>query len=362
MLIEDRPGGRSFESLFILNYDHIRRACLGFRQPGLAVFAVDSFTARLAGSVCVAAKAAKPNVAIVGRHSMADLYLESDPSLSLRHLAIVVDPMSAWARDGRELRFRVVDLRTHQAFEDEDHRKLEAVVAEGPVFLRCGQFALLCLITGDESDWPTDAEAAWGFIPQRVYLDEAPAEPDRWKRMRRSRPHRAQPPPDDDAAARPDPARGARRITRVQRAMGPARLRGHLVREGEQPVGTLHIRARSGSQAITIGQQAASRGILLGRYDRCDASDATVLTDPNISRVHLMLLWISGALYAMDVASTNGTWKAEAPASGPGLASGTQHDVDDGFMWREVRLVELTEETYLALGEGLAYLSWIRKQ
>ena len=36
-----------------------------------------------------------------------------------------------------------------------------------------------------------------------------------------------------------------------------------------------------------------------------------------------------------------------------------QHDVEDGFMWREVRLTELTPQTYLALGEGLAYLSWV---
>jgi hypothetical protein len=124
-------------------------------------------------------------------------------------------------------------------------------------------------------------------------------------------------------------------------------------------MGTLRIRASAGSQSITVGPHAANQGILLGRYDRCDASDATVLTDPNISRVHLLLLAVGRSLYAFDVASTNGTWRAESVANGPAFASGTQHDVDDGFMWREVRIAELTPQTYLALGEGLAYLSWV---
>jgi hypothetical protein len=298
--------------------------------------------------LCIAAKATKANAAIIGRHSVADLYLDSDPSMSLRHLAIIVDPMSAWARDGGDLRFRIADLRTPLAFEDENGRRLDAVIAEGPIFLRCGQFALMCLVTGDESDWPPDAKEAWECIPERVYLEESPAEPDRWRRQRRN------PLPgdsDDDGPA-------GQRITRVQRARGPARVQKHLLEEDEQPLGTLHIRTRDASQSITIGPRAAERGILLGRYDRCDASEATVLTDQNISRVHLLLVQVAGSLYAIDVASTNGTWKAEAPARGPHLATGTQHDIDDGFLWRELRITEMTQTTYLALGEGLAYLSW----
>jgi hypothetical protein len=352
MIVEERPVGRSFQSLFLLNYEQIRRIGSAFAQPGLAVIAIDSFTARVAGSICIAAKAAKPNLAIVGRHSMADLFLESDPSLSLRHLAVVVEPMSEWARHGGDLRYRLLDLRTRLAFEDEDGRTLEGVVAEGPIFVRCGHYALLCLITGDETDWPSDAEQAWACIPPRVYLDETEAEPDRWRRQRRARtPARGHP------VSEPGGAIGDR-VTRVQRTIGPWRLRAELLLEGEPPLGTLRVRATSGSQAITIGGHAASQGILLGRYDRCDASDATVLTDPNISRVHLLLLQVGRGMFAFDVVSTNGTWQAESVANRPALAEGTQHDIDDGFMWREVRIAELTPQTYLALGEGLAYLSW----
>lgn len=355
MLVEERQIGRSFETLFLLNYEPIRRLGSAFAQPGLAVVAVDSFTARLAGSVCVAAKAAKPNVITIGRHSMCDLCLEGDPSLSLRHLAVVVEPMSEWARHGGDLRFRVIDLRTQLAFEDEDGRKLEGVVAEGPIFLRCGSFALLFLLTGDETDWPQDGEEAWSFIPPRVYLDETVAAPERHNRKPRARTPRRGLPVDAANTA------GAERasVTRVQRTGAAWRLQADLVREGEPALGTLHIRTKGGSQSITIGPHAAGEGILLGRYERCDASDATVLTDPNISRVHLLLLMVGKSVYAADVASTNGTWRAEAVVRKQAFASGTQHDVEDGFMWREVRLTELTPQTYLALGEGLAYLSWV---
>ena len=64
------------------NYEDIRRECTSFGKPGLAVVALDRLRGTLCGSLCVAAKMDRPNSAIIGRHGMADLYLDGDSSLS----------------------------------------------------------------------------------------------------------------------------------------------------------------------------------------------------------------------------------------------------------------------------------------
>jgi hypothetical protein len=48
--------------------------------------------------------------------------------------------------------------------------------------------------------------------------------------------------------------------------------------------------------------------VLLGRYDRCDTAGLPVLIDPALSRVHLLVLELDGALYGIDTASRNGSW------------------------------------------------------
>lgn len=315
----------SFGDLFIQHYVEIRRTCMGFRKPGVAVIAVDLNRRRVAGSICVAAKADEANAAIIGRHSMADLYLDSDPGLSLRHLVLVVNPLSS----DRDVRFRVIDLRTRLAFEDEKGERFEALVAEGPIFLRCGNFALFCMVTGDPTDWPSSAEAGWQCIPERVYIQEEEAEPDQWQRRRPGRRQKALP-------------ADAKRVTRVQPRRGPTRAKRHLLGPGEEPLGNLRISTDQASQTLVIGVEAAKRGILLGRYERCDTHGAKVLTHDNISRVHLLVLGVEGQLYAIDTASTNGTWLRE----------------DDGSC-QELRITPLDPRDELLLGEELAFVRWV---
>ena len=80
------------------------------------------------------------------------------------------------------MRFAVHDLRTASAFEDERGRRLEAIVAEGPALLSAGRHALFAFPTGDPSAWPELATDAWAMWPERVYVAERSAEPDRWRR------------------------------------------------------------------------------------------------------------------------------------------------------------------------------------
>jgi hypothetical protein len=314
----------SFHDLFLAHYKRIRDAVESYQRPGLAVVALDS--GEVAGTACLAAKPGTINTAIVGRHGICDLFLDTDPYLSLRHLALVLYPWEG----GADLRYRVLDLRTPTAFSDERERRLEAVQAEGPLFLRCGEHALFCLPTGDsEGAWPDDAEQAWDCIPERVYLEDASAEPDRWVRRRL----RARLPADGQ-----DPAAEAsgRRQTLVQSVRGPSRAQRKLVADGEQPFGELEVSSSAGQTLLTLGPSAAREGVLFGRYERCDTEGLPVLTDPRISRVHLLMLLVGARLFAIDAASSNGVWLGE----------------------EEVRAAELRDGQTLTLGEGLAKITW----
>jgi hypothetical protein len=266
-------------------------------------------------------------------------------------MVVLVHPIKA----GGEVGYRVIDLRTRTAFCDEGGRRLEALTAEGPMFLQVGGYALYFLVTGDEGAWPEDATQAWQCIPERVYLEEAIAEPDRWRRRRRGMPIpvTASNPALAGAASRsgdfaagtgvgeallPAPAPVRDSITLVRTQTGPARARVDAASPDDgPPIGTLRLSAGGKSQAMALGHDAASSGVLLGRYERCDTHGATVFAHHGISRVHLLVVEVEGALYAVDTGSTNGTF----------------HGSD------EVRIVPLASGTELIFGDGLARMEWM---
>ena len=408
VIIVDQVPRAPFESLFLATWLELRRIATSFGLPGVAVAAVDMTRRRVAGSLCVAAKPGHANSAIIGRHSQCDLYLHGDPALSLRHLAVLVHPLQAWGGpSGTDVVYRVVDLRTSTAFADEHGRRLEAVTAEGPMFLACGNYALFFLVTGDPSAWPEDAADAWACIPERVYVGEQEAEPDRWKRRRGRRagpgaaasadrrdsaaaraPTSGEPPaersgsgsgsgsgsaersgdrpaagkgrggmaqgtgvepapaavsrvpPAASAAPAPASVAGAARrdaITMIRSQRGPARASIELVGADEQPLGALRLSAGADAQTVVLGERVLDEGILLGRYERCDTHGASIMDNGNISRVHILIVRIDDVVYAVDTASTNGTF----------LARGD-----------EVRIVSLGSGTELVLGDDLARMEW----
>ena len=57
---------------------------------------------------------------------------------------------------------------------------------------------------------------------------------------------------------------------------------------------------------MAVGRRALRAGILLGRSDRCDGD--VLLSDPYVSRVHLLIVELAGRLYAIDTASKNGVF------------------------------------------------------
>jgi hypothetical protein len=314
-------GTVSYRKLFVRNYATIAHICQGFGRVGVAVIAIDTRLNTVAGSVCISARPGQPSVAIVGRHGLADLYLEDDPSLSLRHMAVIVRPPSSW--DPNHLVVSLLDLRTKERFHNEHGEQLEGLVAEGPVFVQCGRYALLCLGTGDPGAWPSSAADAWAIIPERHYVEARSAVVEHSARDHMWKP--------------PDAGRSLHR-TGVTLVDGPEMAQALLLGGGESVAGYLTVTAGGMSKTIPVGMLALRQGVLIGRNDRCNQHE--MLADRRISRVHMMLRLIGDTVYAIDMASTARTFVRTADGLHP------------------VRLVPLHGAGELILGNGRARIAW----
>ena len=294
-----------FQHAFHTHYAAIRRFCLE-RDLGVALVAVH-VDGELGGRAWVGARLGEIQTAIIGRHPSVDLFLQNDAVLSNRHLAMVIEPLTSWEPD--QLRFRLLDLRTGAAMWTEKGERVEAIVAEGPAFVRVGAYRVMAFQTGSRDSWPESARDAWEMLPERIFVDEREAEPDavqRWS-MKQS-------------------ARG--KITLLPAALGANDPRGG------HPLGTLTIRSRRGAIERTITVAEAKRGVLLGREPRCDFSG--LLAHMQVSRVHLLIAQIGGRTWVVDTGSLAGLR-------------------EDGEL---VRAVELDRARELTMGMDLVGLRW----
>jgi pSer/pThr/pTyr-binding forkhead associated (FHA) protein len=289
-LRESAPPDGTFEELFRAHYAALRALLNGRTQPGLALLVVSPEGIEASG--WFAARDAAVNSLTVGRHSSADVFLPSDTRLSLRHLVLLLHQ----GQDEEPAGFRVLSLRTPVATVDEGNTPLEALDARGPVLLRTASIALLLFPTGGTAHtWPEDPEAAWSKVPPRFYCEKTRAGP---------RPEAARgvgvrwvAPEDADSGV----------ATLVTTLPGPV-FPSLTLQEDEPTRGELVVSSSCGRVGVRLGPHASRRGILLGRYDRCDTAGLPVLSDPALSRVHLLVLEVDGALYGIDTASRNGTW------------------------------------------------------
>jgi hypothetical protein len=334
------PTGR-FAELFRVAWPDLRRMLLTFTQPGVAVVAVDTIRQRVAGTLALAARVGRANAAIIGRHGHCDLYLHADPTLALRHLVLLAHPISST----RETTYRLLDLRTRTAFADEAGKRLEALTANGPTFVRVGTYVLFLLPTGpdDAAGWPEDPTEAWSCVPERVYVEESEAEPDRWRRWRRggvmsdARSLAAGTGVKDFQSQQRDSRNDS--VTMVRTSPGPSRASITGTGARDEPIaGMLTLRAGGKQQSMAVGATAAKTGVLVGRYERCDTHGASVLAHHGISRVHVLLVDVDGVLHAIDTGSTNGIF----------TSGGTE----------EVRVTALASGAELVLGDDLARMEW----
>src|SRR5688572_16149033 len=163
----DDLGPFDARELFMRHWRIIKKALKTHPKQGVLMFAFDGGKNAL-GQAWLAATLDRTRVAIVGRHSMCNVAVpEHYERISLRHLAILVR-----AKSHDEVRVRVIDLHTQTGFYDESGRVLQAVTAEGSIFLRVGSVYLMILTTGDHAEIPDDPEAAYACIPERVFIEE----------------------------------------------------------------------------------------------------------------------------------------------------------------------------------------------
>jgi hypothetical protein len=283
-------------ALFVEHYGRIRSTCLAFAEPGVSVFAFALDRGTWMGSMCLAARPGEIRAGVVGRHTGADLLLEGDARLALRQLLYVIEPMPLSDALRGEVRFRVMDLETACPPTDEEGRSVASLTAEGPVFVRVRDVALLALVTGDATDWPENAEDAWACLPERVFVEERLA-----------------------AGSLPgplpirEPASGGERLGRttvVRILQGPTHV-GSLGSD-ETPCGRVRLESHGARRALAVGRETLRRGILVGRYERCHTQRGMPIADERVSRVHLMIVEIAGKVCAIDLGSSNGSFALDA--------------------------------------------------
>lgn len=264
----------TFQDAFLRHYDGFAPACRAVDAAAVTLVAIDG--AGVDGILTIPARPSAIAAAVIGRHDRADLRLERHEDLALRHLALLVEPATTWRAGRAEVTYRLLDLRTGSGFTGERDQHLVAVRCGGSAFFRCAGYTLFALATGDASDWPESAFAAWDMIPERVLLDERDA--------------RRPPPP------RPDPPCDGRRT-----AVHTLPRVGDL-RSCDEPVAVITVEGRG---RIGVDRAALAAGVLLGRYPRCDRAEW--FDDPRVSRAHLLIVELLGEPHAIDLASTGGT-------------------------------------------------------
>lgn len=276
-----RPVRPTHATLFARHHQELREIVTAYGRLGVVSVAVAPGVG-VAGHLWLEASSDLRS-GIVGRHGCADLYLPGDTDLSLRHFAILVR-----ASDGRP-RIRVIDLRTPIGFEDENGIRLAALAADGPVFVGAARYQFFLFPTGGAVPWDDDAADPWATLPRREYPERyAGAAP---------------------MARPPMPVRPPGSVTVVSAAPGPVALSGlSLVGEDEAPAGHLVVGTGRFEERIAVGAVALARGVLLGRYERCDSAGLSAFADAMISRVHALVVREGEALYMVDVGSTNGMW------------------------------------------------------
>jgi hypothetical protein len=305
---------RAFRELFLAAYPGFADRCREVNEPGIALVAVDETSGQPMGLVRLLARVQRHVAAIVGRHDECDLYLHAHARLALRHLTVVLDPVTDW-RPGANVRYRVLDLRTTDGFSDENDRPMRGLRCEGPGLLRCGGYALFIMPLGDPTDWPASAQDAWTFLPERVYFDELDKNPQ--GSVRRVPPRLPQ---------LPTLSTSITHRSLIIRTHGPRDTSDGLVESGDI-AGTLELIGPRTRGTIRIGHDELRDGVLIGRYARCN--NAQLADDPSLSRVHALLIQIENAILAIDTASLNGTREANHP---------------------KARLIQLTGDTELVLG------------
>lgn len=225
---------------------------------------------------------------VVGRHTRADLRIDGDGCVALRQTLVRVSGGTV----GEGLaRVRFVDLCTEDGLHDENDRWTRGLISDGHLFARFGECWLLAI----RDTWPTvpvRASDAWDGLADRCFVHPQPAALE--GRQLRIRP-------------RLGLAGGGEDSTRVTHVSGTVRLPLPGV-DTSAAIGALIVEDSEGTgRCARVSSDALASGVLLGRYDRCHLGSSALGNDRHLSRVHLCVILDEDGLWAVDLASTNGS-------------------------------------------------------
>lgn len=206
----------------------------------------------------------EPVAVVVGRHSACDLVLQAAHA-SLRHAVIIAWPHA----EGRVV---AIDLRSELGLTTDDRRMASRVSSATALRFHAAAAEVTALFAA--RDAPFAARWADQLDAQ---LSGALVEDDRSAKIRAG-----------------DPAAGF--VDSWERSV--------VVRT--RVIGMPPPVIREDQLAVAATRGSVERGVVLGRYARCERTTA-IADDDRVSRVHALVFAAGGALWVVDTASTHGT-------------------------------------------------------
>ncbi len=269
------------------------------QQPHLAAVAVliDDGTGREPEVLVRFASRISPAAVVLGRHPACD-----GPSIrgaSLRHLLLLL-----WA-DHAGTRIEAIDLKTQNGTLDARGRRLRQRAFVGPARFAVGDADVTLL----------------SAAPNVAFPDMLPDELDDWLAVGEAT---------------------------VGRQCSMSRLSQHAT----FIPGRVSRYRRSSCGGLNASTDELHRGLLLGRYARCDRQFFGV-NAPSISRVHAMLLARNDYVFVVDLGSTPGTHVIDDRTGAQLLTLGSEERLHALSPEQSIALGPLTVRIALHSGRGL---------
>jgi hypothetical protein len=261
-------------------------------DDGIVVAAASPSTGEHGGGLISRRERGRPWSGQIGRHEATSLPLPRDGALSLRHAILIAQVTD----DGVPI-LRVLDLRSGTGMFDAEGAPHQSIIANGPLRLRVGNSALFAIPTDDL--FRGGRLAAYGDIQwpcPKKWLPDAP------------------------------PERRLREITHVSERSSSLSLEGgggRRIARGdntEPTAGKFVVEVGGLSSDFAVDDVALRRGVLFGRYPRCDINYQNAPMSELISRVHALFLMVDGCVRVFDTGSTNGIGHDGRSADGLALA------------------------------------------
>lgn len=248
---------------------------------------------RQASFACTMLVAAEEAFAVVGRHTQCGVVLPDDPFVALRHVLV-----RSMALPAGGVALRMLDLHTGLGFLLPDGSRRTSILAEGPVAVALGEYALVALPTESKDD-----ELPGEMPPPVVEVPTAVRDQLQALAVATS-PYRVN-------------ARPANRTSRITLMPSPVMVGEPLPPSLERlAVGGRYALtlARGGRSAtVMVSEEDLARGVVIGRSDKCHTEMLRRITDENTSRVHVLVLREGPVVHAYDLASTQGTYVYGVP-------------------------------------------------